>query len=56
MPMVPALIGSVFLLLFMPESPRALLTKNKDEASARIGKTQRIFANKNPKTLNNLFF
>lgn len=34
-PAVPAIVGGIFLLLFFPETPRALLINNKDEESAR---------------------
>ena len=36
-PCIPALIGSFTLMFFMPESPRALLSKNKDQESTRAG-------------------
>ncbi|CAF0953345.1 unnamed protein product [Brachionus calyciflorus] len=35
LPLVPCLIGTLSLLLFFPESPRALLINNRDEESAR---------------------
>ena len=35
---VPAVLGSLALLIFFPETPRALLTTNKDEDAAREGK------------------
>ena len=37
-PCIPALIGSFTLMFFMPESPRALLSKNKDQESTRAGR------------------
>lgn len=42
LPIVPAAFGVICLLLFFPESPRALLINNRDEESAKKGK-------KNPK-------
>jgi MFS transporter, SP family, solute carrier family 2 (facilitated glucose transporter), member 1 len=35
LPLVPCFLGAVLLLLFFPESPRALLINNRDEESAR---------------------
>ena len=35
-PIVPSIIGTICLLLFFPETPRALLINNRDEDSARI--------------------
>ena len=37
-PIIPSLIGGLALLLFFSETPRALLTTNKDEDTARAGK------------------
>lgn len=34
-PIIPGILGVVVLLLFFPESPRALLINNRDEESAR---------------------
>ena len=34
-PLIPALIGSISLLLFLPESPRALISKNRDEETVK---------------------
>jgi hypothetical protein len=36
-PMVPALLGIFFLLIFVPESPQALIRKN-DEKATRHGR------------------
>lgn len=36
-PSVPALLGAFVLMFFMPESPRALLSKNMDKESTREG-------------------
>lgn len=36
-PCIPALIGTFTLILFIPESPRRLWTKNKDKESTRKG-------------------
>jgi membrane-associated HD superfamily phosphohydrolase len=38
LPIITAIKGSLFLLLFFPETPRALLINNRDEESARKGK------------------
>ena len=35
LPLVPCLLGTVSLLLFFPESPKALLINNRDENAAR---------------------
>ena len=35
-PIIPGILGSVVLLLFFSETPRALLINNRDENSARI--------------------
>ena len=35
LPIVPGLLGSLVLLLFFAETPRALLINNRDEDSAR---------------------
>lgn len=37
LPIVPAAFGVIALLLFFPESPRALLINNRDEESAKNG-------------------
>lgn len=37
LPLVPCFLGCLALLLFFPESPRALLINNKDENAARLG-------------------
>jgi MFS family permease len=34
-PLIPALFGSITLLLFLPESPRALISKNRDEETVK---------------------
>ena len=34
LPIIPSLIGGISLLLFFPESPKALLLVNKDKAAA----------------------
>ena len=38
LPIVPSILGGLVLLFFFPETPRALLTTNKDEDAAREGK------------------
>jgi MFS family permease len=37
LPIVPAILGGLSLMFFFPETPRALLTTNKDEDAAREG-------------------
>jgi MFS family permease len=37
LPIVPAILGGLALTLFFSETPRALLTTNKDEDAARAG-------------------
>jgi len=37
-PIIPALVGLLLLLIFFPETPKALLIKN-EECAAKEGKT-----------------
>lgn len=41
-PIIPGAIGVICLLLFFPESPRALLLNNNDEESTRKGTLSKI--------------
>ncbi len=43
-PIIPALVGLLLLLLFFPETPKALLIKNREHA-AKEGKLLEIWAN-----------